>query len=294
MRRYAFVTVDVFTAKKFGGNPLAVFPDADGMSDVEMQKLATEFNLSETTFVLPPADQANTARVRIFNPVSEMPFAGHPNVGTALVLDSLGSATDKQMRFEEIAGLVRVQVTRDATGLRFATIEAPEPLTTAHGPSVDDVARCVSLAPWDVISSNHNPTIASVGHPFLLAEVKPDALARAAPDSTVFREVESEHKLGGRLAIHLYSRGAGQRVSARMFAPLLNIPEDPATGSANAALGAFLLSLEEGEESRWEVSQGAEMGRPSMIFVHAWRHAQGYRASVSGTCVAVLSGEAEL
>ena len=104
MPSFAFVTVDVFTDRRFGGNPLAVFPDARGMSDADMQSLAAEFNLSETTFVLPPADPANTARVRIFNRKAEMPFAGHPNVGTGWVLAKQGRAKDGTLRFEEIAG----------------------------------------------------------------------------------------------------------------------------------------------------------------------------------------------
>src|SRR6476469_7696000 len=109
MARFSFVTVDVFTEKRFGGNPLAVFPDARGMADADMQALAAEFNLSETTFVQPPADPANTARVRIFNRRSEMPFAGHPNVGTGWVLAKQGRARNGRLRFEEIAGLVEVE-----------------------------------------------------------------------------------------------------------------------------------------------------------------------------------------
>src|SRR5215217_2176463 len=124
MPTFSFVTVDVFTDRRFGGNPLAVFPDARGISDADMQSLAAEFNLSETTFVLPPADPANTARVRIFNRKSEMPFAGHPNVGTGWVLARQGRAKDGALLFEEIAGLVEVEVAPDAV-----TIAAPQPLS---------------------------------------------------------------------------------------------------------------------------------------------------------------------
>lgn len=116
MKAYAFVTVDVFTDRRFGGNPLAVFPDARGMSDADMQSLAAEFNLSETTFVLPPRDPANTARVRIFNRTSEMPFAGHPNVGTGYILAREGRDKDGVLRLEELAGLVEVKVDRDPAG----------------------------------------------------------------------------------------------------------------------------------------------------------------------------------
>src|SRR6267154_3171789 len=125
MRTYGFVTVDVFTDRRFGGNPLAVFPDASGLSDGEMQSLAAEFNLSETTFVVPPEDPANTARVRIFNRTSEMAFAGHPNVGTGWVLAGLGRARDGVLRFEEKAGLVEVHV----DGTSVVTIAAPQPLS---------------------------------------------------------------------------------------------------------------------------------------------------------------------
>src|SRR6201995_227964 len=122
MPTYGFVTVDVFTDRRFGGNPLAVFPDAVGLSDGDMQSLAAEFNLSETTFVVPPADPANTARVRIFNRTSEMPFAGHPNVGTGWVLAGLGRDRDGVLRFEEIAGLVEANVERNGGGSQLQAV----------------------------------------------------------------------------------------------------------------------------------------------------------------------------
>ena len=126
MRSFSFVTVDVFTDRRFGGNPLAVFPDARGLTDTEMQALAAEFNLSETTFVLPPADPANTARVRIFNRKSEMPFAGHPNVGTAFLLASAGTYHGRaiagdRLVFEEIAGLVPLDIGRESGAVVSAT-----------------------------------------------------------------------------------------------------------------------------------------------------------------------------
>ena len=143
MRTFAFVTVDVFTDRRFGGNPLAVFPDAQGLSDGEMQSLAAEFNLSETTFVLPPADPANSARVRIFNRTAEMPFAGHPNVGTGWVLAGMGRARDGVLRFEEIAGLVEVRTGR-------AAASSPSPrrsrCRSAAEMPADLVAGCVGIA----------------------------------------------------------------------------------------------------------------------------------------------------
>src|ERR1700738_1414810 len=125
MRTYGFLTVDVFTDRRFGGNPLAVFPDAGGLSDGEMQSLAAEFNLSETTFVVPPENTTNTARVRIFNRTSEMPCAGHPNVGTGWVLAGLGRDRDGLLRFEEIAGLVEVSVERNGSGGQARALHLP-------------------------------------------------------------------------------------------------------------------------------------------------------------------------
>src|SRR6516225_4481186 len=148
MSSFAFVTVDVFTDRRFGGNPLAVFPDARGLGDGDMQALASEFNLSETTFVLPPADPANTARVRIFNRRSEMPFAGHPNVGTGWVLAGLGRATDGLLRFEEIAGLVDVRI---EPGL--VTIAAPQPLSLGPEMPVELLAGCVGLKTGDIVTA---------------------------------------------------------------------------------------------------------------------------------------------
>ena len=152
MRTYAFVTVDVFTDRRFGGNPLAVFPDANGLSDGEMQSLAAEFNLSETTFVLPPSDPANTARVRIFNRTAEM--AGHPNVGTGWVLAGMGRARDGLLRFEEIAGLVEVHV----DGASVVTIAAPQPLSLGAEMPADLVAGCVGIDAGDVIVSATGPS----------------------------------------------------------------------------------------------------------------------------------------
>src|SRR5262245_59714718 len=142
MPTYSFMTADVFTDRRFGGNPLAVFPDADGLSDGDMQSLAAEFNLSETTFVLPPTDRSNTARVRIFNRTGEMPFAGHPNVGTGWVLAGLGRDHGGVLRFEEIAGLVEVKVERAGAGPapRAVTIAAPQPLSLGPEMPVDLLA----------------------------------------------------------------------------------------------------------------------------------------------------------
>jgi trans-2,3-dihydro-3-hydroxyanthranilate isomerase len=294
MRRFPFVTVDVFTERRFGGNPLAVFPDARGLEDGEMQSLAAEFNLSETTFVLPPADPANTARVRIFNRRHEMPFAGHPNVGTGWVLAGLGRAKDGVLRFEEIAGLVEVIAAPEGV-----TIAAPQPLSLGPEMPVDLLADCVGLAPEDIVVAAHRPVSASVGNSFVVAEVTPDALARAVPDMAKFRAAAAIYTAMGphRLPLYLYTRDGGtdpQRLRARMFSPLSGTVEDPATGSAATPLAALLLSLGGDSEARYDITQGVEMGRPSRLLCTARRAADGIRATVGGPCVPVLKGEVSL
>lgn len=295
MRRYDFVTVDVFTDRRFGGNPLAVFPDARGLTDAEMQALAAEFNLSETTFVLPPADPANTARVRIFNRTAEMPFAGHPNVGTGWVLAD--RAVDGVLRFEEIAGLVEVRIGRDTAGaIADSTIAAPQPLTLGPEMDVALLAGCVGLAPGDIRTTAHRPVMASVGNSFVIAEVAPEALSRAAPDLAKFRDAAKVYTAPSvttqRLPIYLHAdAGPGQR-RARMFSPLSGTIEDAATGSAATPLAALLLSLGDAAEGRWDITQGVEMGRPSLLRTTARRGADGIRATVGGSCVPVLQGTA--
>jgi trans-2,3-dihydro-3-hydroxyanthranilate isomerase len=290
MRRFSFVTVDVFTDRRFGGNPLAVFPDAQGLSDQEMQALAAEFNLSETTFVLPAEDPKNTARVRIFNRTAEMPFAGHPNVGTGWVLAELGRAKDGLLRFEEIAGLVEVRVER-----RLVTIAAPLPLSLGPEMPVELLAGCVGLEAKNIIVTAHRPVLASVGNSFVLAEVAATALARATPDTARLRSAAAVYTAAGanRLPLYLYAHGR-DGLRARMFSPLSGTIEDAATGSAATPLAALLLSLTADEEGRYDITQGVEMGRPSRLFARARRTADGIRTSVGGNCVPVLRGEIPL
>lgn len=289
MRAYSFQTVDVFTETRFGGNQLAVVTDARGLSDAEMQALAAEFNYSETTFVLPPADPAHDAQVRIFNRTYEMPFAGHPNVGTAFVLarERGGDA----FVFEEKSGLVKVRVTRDASGaVQGATIAAPQALSLGVSPAIADVAACVGMSAQDVVTAAHAPVVASVGVTFLLVEVTGEALSRAHPDRAAFQRLrDGTPEMAGRLSIHLYARD-GDALRARMFSPLAGTWEDPATGSANAALAALLLSLGDQERIAFTVRQGVEMGRSSTLQLEAFRAGDGVRAEVGGTCVPVFEG----
>ncbi len=293
MRRHRFVTLDVFTDTRFGGNPLAVFPDARGITDAEMQALAAEFNLSETTFVLPPEDPANTARVRIFTPKLEMPFAGHPNVGTGFVLAS--EKGGDALRFEEIAGLVEIAVARGADGaVTEVTIAAPQPLTLGTAFTPVQIAGAAGIEPWEVVTQNHPPLVASVGNAFAVMEVTPDALTRAAPDTAGMARADGiAPELAGRFRVYLYARDGGA-IRARMFGGGLGVKEDAATGSAAAPLAALLLHLDGAERGAWDIVQGVEMGRPSLLRTTAARGPDGIRATVGGGCVKVMEGEALL
>jgi trans-2,3-dihydro-3-hydroxyanthranilate isomerase len=287
--------VDVFTNVRFGGNQLAVFPEAQGLSDSEMQSLAAEMNYSETSFVLPPDDPANTARVRIFNRTAEMPFAGHPNVGTGFALASLGRAAGDLLRFEEVSGLVHVRVARNGSGTATgAEIDAPQPFRSLGELPAPAIARCIGISPQAVRTATHPPLRASVGVEFVLVEVAADALTEAAPDLAAFRDTAQTYLPGGgRLSVLLYARDGG-RIRSRMFAPLAGTWEDPATGSANATLAGLLLLQGDATKAAFEVSQGVEMGRPSTLRVRAWRTPGGVYASVGGDCLSMLRGEAEI
>jgi trans-2,3-dihydro-3-hydroxyanthranilate isomerase len=295
VRRFPYVTIDVFTDERFGGNPLAVFFDAEGLSDVEMQALASEMNYSETTFVLPPSDPSNDARVRIFHRRAEMPFAGQPNVGTAFALAAMNKDAPDTLRFEEMAGLVTVRIQLDE-GRRVigAEIDAPQPLQLLGELPAEAISLCVGLCSSDIVVSAHQPTRASVGVDFVLAEVRADGLALAAADLPAFRKTALDYpSASNRLSILLYVR-EGEKIRARMFSPISGTWEDPATGSANAALAALLLLMDKRDGARFEVTQGVEMGRPSILRLSARNTLAGIYATVGGSCVPVFSGTVEL
>jgi trans-2,3-dihydro-3-hydroxyanthranilate isomerase len=304
-----YVTVDVFTTERFAGNPLAVVPDARGLTDRQMQQIATEFNYSESTFVLPPEDPANTARVRIFTPTTEIPFAGHPNVGTAFVLGQqaelfgkpMGAALKGTLRFEELAGLVEVELLREDKHVLGATIRAPRPLELGDILTADLVARCASIDESDVRTQPQPPVIGSVGLPFALVELQTlEALGKARPNLAAFHEAAALHpRAGGDFSLFLYVRSTENpwHIRARMFAPLDNVPEDPATGSASGALAALLATgeaLQDGEISM-TIEQGVEMGRRSIIELKVAKHAGVVTdVRITGRCVAVMQGSIAL
>ncbi|HTV87612.1 MAG TPA: PhzF family phenazine biosynthesis protein [Stellaceae bacterium] len=291
-----FVTVDVFTNRRFDGNPLAVVPRADGLSTEQMQAIAGEFNLSETTFVLPPTDPAHTAGVRIFTPKFEMPFAGHPNVGTAFVVGRQGRGD--RLVFEEKAGLVPLELMREQGAVVGARLTAPQPLQRGEDDVYSDIiAAACGLDVGDIETRNHMPCIAGCGTPFVFAEVKDlAALARATPHAEVFAR---SFPVGAATGIHIYSRDgdAGIDIRARMFAPLHGVPEDPATGSANLALAGLLASLrpEPDFDLRVRIAQGVEMGRPSLMEAEAdKRDGRVGTTRIGGRCVPVMRGTIEV
>jgi trans-2,3-dihydro-3-hydroxyanthranilate isomerase len=268
--RLRYYTCDVFTDTRFGGNQLAVLPEAEGLSDGQMQQIAREFNFSETTFVL-PAQAGNDYRVRIFTPPREVPFAGHPNIGTAFVLATMGvfGALDepRQVVFEEDAGLVPVAIHRRDGGRIWCELTAPQSLSLGQTVSAESVASAVSLTTADIITAAHLPQAASVGLPLLMAELSGrEALARARPDIPGFERLAAEGV--DPPFVHLYARTSDDfDLRARMFAPLGGIPEDPATGSANCALAGLLTQIDPAADATfsWRIAQGVEMGRPSVL-----------------------------
>jgi trans-2,3-dihydro-3-hydroxyanthranilate isomerase len=289
MTDFPFVTVDVFTDQAFGGNPLAVFTDGRGLSDAEMLSLTREFNLSETTFILPPENPAHSARIRIFCPAGEMNFAGHPLVGTGFVM-AQDRPGESELHFEVPAGLVAVRIDRNAAGrVSQAVISAPQALSIRDSLASEAIAASASLAANDLIRDRHEPLVASVGMPFIVAETSLTALQRAQPDLVAFRQAAAASGMNNDFSLLLYVRHQG-KIRVRMFAPLSGIFEDPATGSANAALAALLLSLTKDSKGVYEVIQGVEMGRPSLLHLTANRGADGIRATVGGGCVPMLRG----
>ena len=294
-RRY--VTVDVFTDRAFGGNPLAVVLDAGGLSTAQMQAIASEFNYSETTFVLPPRDAGNDAQVRIFTVNSEIPFAGHPNVGTAFVLATQAKTPPARLKFEEGAGLVPVEILREAGRVAGAELTAPQPLRKLTQFGAEQAAACLSLSVSDIRTGRHPPLIASVGLPFLMVEVASrEALRRARPDAAAFARSfpcdDSE-------AVYLYTSDVPDAekptdLQARMFHPgSSGLSEDPATGSATVAAAALLADLAgiRDGELRLRIGQGVDMNRPSLLLTRVRKHNGAITsAHVGGGCVPMMEG----
>jgi len=269
-----FHILDVFTDRRFTGNPLAVVLDADRLDGVRMQSIAREFNLSETVFVLTPQQAAHTARVRIFTPAAEMPFAGHPTVGTATLLAELKAPSargqgDALVVLEEVIGIVRVGVRLRAGVAPYAEFDAPKlPEDVGAAPPADELAAALGLIPAEIGFENHRPTRFSAGNSFVfvpVASLEAIGKAQVAPQhwATVMRRQ-------GHTGAFLYCRQTVHKTAAfhaRMFAPDSGVPEDPATGSAAAAFAGVVHRFDpvpDGLHKR-AIEQGYEMGRASLI-----------------------------
>ena len=301
---YDFVTLDVFTDKLFGGNPLAVLLDARGLTTEQMQAIAREFNYSETTFVLPPEDENNTRKVRIFTPMAEIPFAGHPNVGTAVALahvDGLGAvAPGQRLLFEEGAGVVSVYLRGRNGEIESAEFIAPVINGFDDEVPVEEAAKALGLASDKVVSKHHAPRIMSLGIRFLYVELTDlEALvaSEAAPGPVTL--ISASRGLDGVCAYVRVNEDSdnGTDLRVRVYAPVHGVMEDPATGSANAGLANILASLSEEQDAtlKWNVSQGIEMGRPSSLRLTAERRSgEVTEVRVAGGAVVACRGQIEV
>jgi trans-2,3-dihydro-3-hydroxyanthranilate isomerase len=297
MTPYRYHTCDVFTDRVFCGNPLAVLPDARGLAEAQMLAVAREFNYSETTFVLPPDDPRHAARVRIFTPGGELPFAGHPTIGTAFVLATLGAigADASHVVFEEGVGPVPVAIFRDDRGrvthCRLTAARLPEP--GSPPPAAAALARMLSLAGSEVRSG---AACWSCGVPFLVVPVASvDALARCRLDLPVWRELLAGYDTQ---KVYPVARTGDLAWRVRMFAPGLGVAEDPATGSAAASFAGWVAAQErEPRDGTLAVTleQGIEMGRPSTLHLELDRVGGALTAvRVGGAAVMVAEGTLRL
>ncbi len=292
MALYDYEVYDVFTNRKFAGNQLAIISDARGLSPADMQTITREFNLSESTFVLPPENPINTARVRIFTLGYEMPFAGHPTVGTAIAI-ARARKSSGEVRLELNAGLfpVRVDLDRPAAYAEFRNPNLP----AERGPAPDAglIEAALSLPQGAIDHGAHRPRLVGAGVNFVYAKASLDHVRAARLNSGAFDRLKADETIG----VLLYAEGgeaADARYHVRMFAPHAGIPEDPATGGAAAALPGqiALASGLTGGTQTWVIEQGFEMGRPSRIHVSV-EAKEGAVAGVrvGGEAVPVMRGQ---
>ena len=265
-----YAILDVFTGRPLAGNPLAVVLDSTGLDDRRMQAIAREFNLSETVFVGPPANPMHSAAIRIFTPARELPFAGHPTVGSAVLLARQAPAAragqnESVLVLEERIGPVRCGVTTSEHG-GHAIFDVPSLSSETGQPfATEDIAAALGLMPTEIGFENHRPSVFSAGLPYHFVPVRNlSVMARVAPHGPW------TGTFGDDTGVFVYCRETGtvgHHFRARMFAPGLGVAEDPATGSAVAALAGVVRRFDRptAGSHRVVVEQGVEMGRPSLI-----------------------------
>ena len=292
---------DVFTDRAFAGNGLAVFPDGDAVPEALMQRIARELNLSETVFVLHPSDPAHECRLRIFTPAKELPFAGHPTVGTACTLAAIGRIAvsgSASVTLEEGVGPIPVTIRCDGSRYRASFTTARLPELGPEPPSAGALAECLGIATEDILASRLRAHAYSCGVPFLFVPVRDrGVLARLRVNTAAWEKHLSGYWTS---ELFVFTRDAelpGSSLRGRMFAPLFGIAEDPATGSAAAALAGYLAALEQPRTATlaWRIEQGFEMGRPSLIELEADLTSAGLRAvRVGGESLLIGEGALKL
>lgn len=289
-----YTLLDVFTTERLSGNPLAVVTRADGLHDDQMQRIAAEFNLSETVFIKRPQAERHTAAVRIFTPQVELPFAGHPTVGAAVVL---GLETKMSaIRLEEQIGVITCVIERldRRTGnARFALPRLPEPAGTA--PDRRHIAAALGIETDDIGFATHHPSVYSAGVIFYLVPVKaPAVLRRVTPDRRGWAEIFPL----GHNSVYVYCETPdeqGNDYAARMFAPGMGLGEDPATGAAAAALIGQLAADAPAGQTEYRLRQGLEMGRPSLISMQIRKDGDTLvHGGIGGSAVIVGQGSLDL
>ncbi|TVQ45654.1 MAG: PhzF family phenazine biosynthesis protein [Gloeocapsa sp. DLM2.Bin57] len=285
-RTYNYYTIDVFTQQIFGGNPLAVFPDAQGLTTSQMQQIAREFNLSETVFVLPPEKPIHTHRLRIFTPFAELPFAGHPTLGTAYLLSRIKPTSS--LVFEEGVGTIRVKIEPETGYTELTSTTTPEYQKTL--PETRDLAQILNINPADILDI----AAVSCGLPFLFIHLTNlEVIGQVKLNLPLWEQILSCYWSPH---LYLFTRETVAKeadIHARMFAPALGISEDPATGSGATALAAYLVkdNLHSSGTLEWIIEQGLEMGRPSLLKASAdCQDSQLYSIRVGGNSVLVSEG----
>lgn len=299
MPRYRYYTADIFTSVPFGGNQLAVLPHARGLTSDQMLAIAREFNYSESTFVLPPDDPSHTRKVRIFTPGGELPFAGHPTVGTAHVLAAIGeiplNGDTTTIVLEEGVGPVPVRIRAEGGKPVFCQLSVAKlPEFLPPIPPRESLAPMLSLEVDDLLDGAFHPQAVSCGVPFSFVPVRNrDAVRRAKLRLDRWEELLAPHPFNMVMVFALDAEDPAHQVRARMFGPGFAVPEDPATGSACAALGGYLGMRDPLRDGtlRWIAEQGYEMGRPSQLEIETDKAAGAITAvRVGGRSVMMCEG----